>query len=294
MTISTVSLIGMIASIIGVMISIYLLIKVGKLTRAREEEREFMKKILFIEEIDGELAKIIEFLSKLDIKKIETKEHSKKLNELRGMVKGALKAVDEIYGGYGLRYTVILTGYYIGPFFKEVIAKARKRIIILAYHNRRLADYSSLEILTKKANLGCKVTMLSLSPNADDNVLELTRLKLPVAPKDLDFLKDEIKKNVNNILIFLDQKVTSSKLKCIEYKLYDVLPRIHMVLVDDFIYMGFTNYDPSNIIVRHEGKRINPSLVVPLNTPLGIFLLEQIEYISKRSKLAEEVVRSGS
>ncbi|HEY0323633.1 MAG TPA: hypothetical protein VGC66_21950 [Pyrinomonadaceae bacterium] len=283
------TIVGTIASVIGLFISIYLLYNVKKLTDARREEREFMKKVLLIEELDYEIKNLIELFNS-DKPFDGCEATATRLAELRGKVIGALMTVDELYGGYGERYTAVLTGYYTVPFFNNFVSKGKKEVKILSFHNRRFSDYGILEILTERANYGCKITILSLSFLADNHILELTREKLPMAPNDLNDFKREIKNNALNTIKFFDARVELSKKQNISYRLYTVLPRVHLVQVDDFLYVEFVSYDPESIVIKYEAEQVCPYLIVPVNTPLGRFLLEQFNYVYRTSEPIEDLL----
>lgn len=270
------------ASILGCIISIYLLYKVKQLTAARAAEREFMKKILFVDELDSEICSLIDLFT-TEKHLTDGQVRATSLAELRGKLIGALGTVEELYGSEVQKYPLYPTAYFTNEFFRTVVAKAKKTVTIVSFHNRRLADYGNLEVLRKLVQSGREVTLLTLSPDAEEPILEFTRRKLPSAPATTQEFQQQIRKNCEAILTFLGKKAHGHSAG---YQFYVVLPRIHMTKIDDYIYVGFPNYDPDNLVAKHKGKRVNPYLKVPAKSSFGKFLQLQLSYVLHHSSPA--------
>lgn len=286
MSIDSLTAISTVASVLGVIVSIYLLYKVGKLAKAKSTEREFMKRILNIEELDYMLTHLTEILSDNQISKEEIKTLIPKLSELRGKFIGALETIGEVYQEEMIRYPIIPTGYYTEDFLLKKLGSAKKLIRVMCYRNIRIASYGVLEILAKKIQQKCKVEILFISPQAPDYVLEHIASKLPPPQQSIEEMRDGIRTNMNQIIEIIKSKVNDDRRisKYFDCSIYVMFPRFHMVQIDNKIYLGLTNYRSG--LARYKEEELRPYLIIPANSPVGMYVITNYEYLHKNYSTA--------
>lgn len=279
MNLEPVTLISAIASVLGLIISIYLLYKVGKLAKAKKEEREFMKRILKIEELDYMLTYLTEILSDDKVTEEEMKKLIPTLSELRGKFIGALETIGEVYQEEIIRYPIFPTGYYTESFFLEKLKDAKKLIRVVCYRNIRIASYGVLELLANKIRQKCKVEILFISPQAPNYVLEHIASKLPPPHQSIEEMRDELKKNLKQIIAVIKEKVgDDNKMRnYFECRTYNDVPRFHMVQIDNKIYLGLTNYRSG--LVKYKKEELRPYLIIPENSPVGKYIIANYKYL---------------
>ena len=275
------SITGTAASVGGLGVSLYIFHGVRQLAAAKQAERELMREILWIDEIDVELKQLADTLTASG--EAALLAWALRLAELRGKLAGSAKTLENVVGAIGTKYTVVPTGYYAAPFFRERVATAQREVLILAYGNRRLTDYGILEVLATRLNHGCRVTILTISSDAPEPVLELCRQKLPAMPKDCSSFRKQLDENTSIILTFFKEKVAPEYLANLYYLQYPILPRIHVTRVDETLYVGFTNVNPDKINIMHGGLRVTPYIIVPAKSVLGQFVLAQLTYFQDHS-----------
>jgi len=276
-----VTLISTVASILGLVISIYLLYKIGKLAKAKKEEREFMKRILKIEELDYMLTYLTEILSDDKVSEEEMRKLIPTLSELRGKFVGALEIIGEVYQEDIMRYPIFPTGYYTESFLLEKLKDAKKLIRVVCYRNIQIASYGILELLASKIKQKCKVEILFISPQAPNYVLEHIASKLPPPHQSIEEMRNELKKNLKQLITVIEEKVDDdNKIRqYFECRTYNVVPRFHMVQIDNKIYLGLTNYRSG--LVKYKKEELRPYLIIPKNSPVGKYIVANYEYLYK-------------
>ncbi len=281
MNLEMVTLISTVASVLGLIISMYLLYKVGKLAKAKKEEREFMKRTLKIEELDYMLTYLTEILSDNKVTEEEMRKLIPTLSELRGKFIGALETIGEVYQEEIIRYPIFPTGYYSESFLLEKLKGAKKLIRVVCYRNIRIASYGVLELLANKIKQKCKVEILFISPHAPDYVLEHIANKLPPPHQSIKEMRDELNKNLRQIIAVIKEKVgdKNTMKKYFEYRTYNDVPRFHMVQIDNKIYLGLTNYRSG--LVKYKKEELRPYLIIPENSPVGKYIIANYEYLYK-------------
>ena len=132
-------------------------------------------------------------------------------------------------------------GFYDDDFFRNVILKAKKRIIICCKRNTRPFKQGNLDELIKKATEGVDIQILSFSPKMHEKLLEAIRESVPHPPNTLNKLKST---QITNFHTYLDRKKTmhdKDKQRINYYETSEII-WFNFVLVDNSLYWGLVNY----------------------------------------------------
>ncbi len=132
-------------------------------------------------------------------------------------------------------------GFYDDDFFRDIILKAKKRIIICCKRNTRPFKQGHVDKLIKKATEGIDVQILSISPNMNDQLLEAIRESVPHPPINIDELKAT---QITNFHTYLDRKnkMHEKDKQRINYYETSEIIWFNFVLVDNSLYWGLVNY----------------------------------------------------
>jgi len=101
--------------------------------------------------------------------------------------------------------------------------------------------------------------------------------KLPFPPKDIETMKKQINDGLDFIKDFIKRNIKKLNLKYFDYKVYNLVPRFHMVQVDDKIYFVLPNYKSE--IVEYKGEKLRPYLVITARSPVGNYILSNYKYL---------------
>lgn len=285
-------------SILGLIISIYLLIQVSSVKKAQSQERERSQELFFLKEIETLLSQI-----KAKLTQPKTMSAAEKMSavdsiaNILGRVDGAKVALEK-YGisDAGSAHTetssdrslrLELAGYYEAKFLHEIIPSAKKHICICASLNRRLAEFSLLESLAARARAGCSIELLSISDTSEDSALDTIRAELPDAPANVDMIRAQIRENSTAIVARFSESCQPDIAHRFSYKKYLGYSKNHAIIVDDTVYWGFEAQNPSKVRVLKDGSPIRPYLVMPKNSPLGELIVAQIEKLKETAITVE-------
>lgn len=132
-------------------------------------------------------------------------------------------------------------GFYDDDFFRNVILKAKKRIIICCKRNTRPFKQGNLDELIKKATEGVDIQILSFSPEMHEKLLEAIRESVPHPPINIKELKST---QTTNFLTYRDRKnkMHDKDKQRINYYETSEIIWFNFVLVDYSFYWGLVNY----------------------------------------------------
>lgn len=272
---------GTIGGVVGLLINIYLLIQVKRLSKAKEDEREFMKRVLDIEKLDYILS-----LTRDNIKDGNSNKPPEELlseiSATRGQLRGALRALEETYEeemgvDYG-EYRVDYFDYYSRGFLNETLSAATETIRIICFRNQRLSSVDVLEVICERANAGVTVELFSVSPELPNDVLGHIGSELRYSTDDVEQLRDEIETYTRTVIDHAANELTARGRQNFTYHLYEELPKMHLVQTDDVLYVSVPHYTPG--VADLGSKELAPSLRVPVSSPVGEYIIGNIEYLS--------------
>lgn len=273
-------------SAIGVGLSVYLVIQVKRIEQARVEERRAMRELMFIDEIEALMGEASTF-----IQNPQSVSDEYRLNFLRrlqsgtGKIVGSKNAIAKLSNeSVAEKVEVVPSGYYQTDFFEHYVKRAQRKITIIAHLNRRLAEWSILEVLALRARAGVPVTIMSISESCSDEILNALDEKLPTPFGGAEDIRAEIRSNTARIGQILGGELDKQALKKFWYLQYCAFPTLHLIQVDDTIYFNIENPRPDQIKVLAEDRTMNPCICVSVNSKLGQFLNTQIEWYKSVSE----------
>lgn len=278
---------GLLVGIGSIGLSIYLIVRVGRLEAARAQERELLQEILPLDKLSRVL---------MSVSRDDAVRDREAIAEAVGHLNGVLKTLRKLHGTADLKVPVHYVGYYEEGFQNEIVGKAQHEIAILAYHNRRLCQYGLAKTLADRVNEGCRVALLSLSPESPLEMLDLVRTMLPLAPATAEEMKGQLERNSVELVKCLRQEVHDKAPGSWMYLRYARLPRTHMVRVDDQVYVGVVAHleDSNRHWPQHEGRQMRPYIVVPTDSRLGELFLEEFQAYLDCSVLVDTNSPRGS
>lgn len=276
------SSIGTIVTIIGFLINIYLLYQVSRLNEAKQEEREFMQKILNIDKLDYILTTAATNLRNSDSVNIELTED---ILRAQGQLEGALQAIDELEDNQlsdGSDYHVKHFDYYERGFLTDKIPTATDTVRIICFRNGRLNNYNVVEVLAERIKQDVTVELYSMSPTLPDEVLGRAGKNLPNPTEQGDSIREEIEQNFTDIYEIMDSELSDKKMNDFNYSFYEEFPKVHLVQIDDVIYLSLPHYTKGDLEnVKYDGQELYPSMRVPVSSPVGQYVMANIEYLGE-------------
>lgn len=277
--------VGTVAGIAGLGINIYLLIQLNRLNEAKQEEREFMQKILNIEKLDYILTAAADTLRENENTDFQL---IKQIDDTKGQMRGALGVLDEMEGrdpSEGREYHIKHFGYYDRGFLTEQVPNATEVVRLICFRNSRICtDNSVVEVLADRIREGVTVEMYSMSPTLPDEVLRHVGENLPNPTPDGEEVRREIQQNAKEFYSIMTDELSTREADNIDYWFYEEIPKIHLVQIDNIIYVEVSNYTQTDLDNnKHDGEELKPYIEVPVSSPVGQFLINNIKHLEENS-----------
>ena len=272
--------VGTLAGIVGLGINVYLLYQVNRLNEAKQEEREFMQKVLNIDKLDYILTSAADTLRESEDVDVQLTED---IWRTQGQLEGALQAIEEIEDrdlNEAGEYHVQHFDYYEKGFLTEEIPKATEVVRIICFRNGRLNNYDVAEVLAEQIRSGTSVELYSMSPTLPDEVLGRAGKNLPNPTAQGEAIREEIKQNFLNIHSIMQSELTAEEMENFDYRFYEEFPKVHLVQIDDTLYMSvphFTKGDLEN--AEYDGKELYPCMRVSVSSPVGQYAIANIDHL---------------
>jgi hypothetical protein len=278
------SLIGGAASIAGVGIGSYTLVKVRSVSRAQRDERRLMRELYDVDAFMGTINKaMIHLGAQADP---DAQRLMSELAQIVGTLEGVGKALDATDGVHHERVREpgvvhLQAGYCSSGFYTEIINGARDDLRLLVYRNMQLATVEVLEALRHCAESGCQIKLLCLSYRAPAAVLRHAVEIVPrPVPTDIDEFKKQLESAQRHVCLNIEQWSNQAK-RNIEYRTYRSNPGPHFFIADGHVHIGFLNTATTS---QPESIHDRQYLTLPLEHTLG----QQMEHeFQTRWDLAE-------
>lgn len=274
--------IGTVVGIVGFFINVYLLYQVNRLNEAKQEEREFMQKILNIDKLDYILTTAATNLRNSDSVNVDLTED---ILRAQGQLEGALQAIEELEDNQlsdGSDYHVKHFDYYERGFLTDEIPTATDTVRIICFRNGRLNNYNVVEVLAERIRENVTVELYSMSPTLPDEVLGRAGKNLPNPTEQGSSIREEIEGNFEEIYNIMNSELTDEEMEDFNYSFYEEFPKVHLVQIDDIIYLSLPHYTKGDLEnVAYDGQELYPSMQVPVSSPVGQYVMSNIDYLEE-------------
>ena len=274
--------IGTVAGIASLGLNIYVLYQINRLNQAKQEEREFMQRVLNIEKLDFILTAAADTLRESEDANFQLTED---ILRAQGQLEGALQAIEELEGR-GLseagEYHIRHFGYYEEGFLTDEIPKASEIVRIICFRNGRVNNYDVVEVLADRIQAGVTVGIYSMSPTLPDEVLGRAGKNLPNPTAQGEQIRDEILANFDNIHSIMESELTGEEMENFDYWFYEEFPKVHLVQVDDMVYVSVPHYTKGDLEdVEYDGEELYPCMQVPVSSPVGQYIICNVDYLQE-------------
>ena len=128
---------------------------------------------------------------------------------------------------------------------------------------------------------------MSVSPNCPDEILLALNEKLPTPLSTADAIRRETSDNTDRIKNIMGRELDEESKQRFLYLQYCVYPTLHLVQVDDIIYLNIENPSPDEIKLMTDDRMMRPCLCVSANSKLGQFLNQHIAWYKRKSDVCD-------
>lgn len=277
-----ISMLGFIFTTVGLVLTWLSLVRIQKVKNAQKEAQEQYKKLVGVQNI-------IKLLFSLK----DCFEYMQKSNDIPASVKQnmnftsymtdismSISTINAINSAFSEQPEEISApvyeprGYYDDDFFTNIVLNAKEKITIYCKRNTRVCKQENLHRLCEKAEHGCEIRIIAISPDMPDPLLEEVLRSVPNPPQTIAEIKDTQKRQRD---AFLAAKRSKQRIHYYETKHF---PLFHLVQVDNKVYWGLTNYDKLSETPT-EVYHNRPYLIYDQFDPFAQRMLAKIDQIIK-------------
>ena len=281
--------IGVFASLLGAVVAIITLMKVKSVREAQIHERMAFQEILKLDELENLLATLFKLITVSRDELIqkgfeEVDSLLEQIPEYRGSIKGALDALTKYFDQTKGKITTFpqyfSRGYYTDEFLLNEMKNAHKIIRICAKRNIRITSIDILAAISAKARSGCKIELLTIGPETNDEILWQIMETMPLPPNSVEDLRNQLNHHTQTYLEYL-KSLPEKVRKRISYFQFSGYPPFHIVQVDKLLHLGITGFYkmPSDLkIIKNR-----PYITFHASDPFAQKIIQQFKLISTRS-----------
>lgn len=277
------SAISTLLSAAGLVIGLYTLVKVKKVALIQQNERRITQELLDVDQIEGDLTRVINKLFELRDKDNEAEFLAKDLAHRLGAIRGIRKVLNTS-NPQAIHFGTILleTGFFCSNHIEKVIEKSVSRLDIMTGSTRIISDYFTLDKLRQACERGVHVRIVGIDPNSpDDILLDATKTVSNPAPTTADQYRKLVLDTLSNIKGTIKEWEDTKARSLFEYKVLASVPRISMAISDSNINLGFLQLfrdaQPKKLEDRHY-------LSIKCSTPLGDVVTRHFEICWKQAQ----------
>lgn len=277
---------GTLFSLFGLFVSVYTLIRVQRINRAKKEEREVLTRSLNLRELLDNLRITESSLKNKQVIDVDQVRFS--LNRLNTELETSLRIlIPEALERKALTNISVLPGnYWTDTFATESIDKATFSLVVIAWRSTRCFTEEKLSKYIDKIsdNKDIIIKIFFISPEAPELVFETLDKMLEIGNatqirvQQRDSKAFAIETLVANAI---GKKISQEDLNRLELYEYTLPPLIHCVIVDDEVNWGINFFmDPK---IGATKLLSQASLAARKDSSFGIKVIEQVTILEKFS-----------
>lgn len=281
---------GAIASIIGLFVTIWTLLRVQSIARAREQEREEFARALSLPEMQDNLSTALMLMQSSTDPSAEIAKGQ--IASMRAGIDAAVRILmpekneAELLSGVD----IVRENYWSEGFASRAIGRARKELTIVTWRNTRCFNEARLQayVTLVSSNPEIRIRIFYASPSAPDAVYETMEKMLTIgnANEMREQQVNQTKFALNTLVNYAKAKnLTQNQLDQIELYQFDVVPHLHCILVDEEVNWGINFYmDPA---IGATEQLSTAFLRSSTKNAFGIKILEQVRVLEGLSERVE-------
>ena len=265
------------SSMVGVVVAVYTLQRVKKLSLVQEKERQLVQELLSIDNVEQDYMDAIDFLEKQALS--QTAVYSQLATRL-GSIRGARGALKKFSENKNDNDAYLNSGFLDGTFLIEKINNATSNIDIVVGRAQLVSSYETSSALMNACNRGVKVRVVALSPDCSDDLLEESKhTVVNPAPDNAQDYRDEIE---TTTLLMKKQLVTwpPRARKNFQYRLSNHVPRLSVVRIDTNIHFGFLMMFRD---AQFREAKDREYMTIPISSNTGKTILRHTDQLCKSS-----------
>jgi hypothetical protein len=257
---------GLVLTIIQLIIAGYTLHKVKKVVSAQLEERRITQELLDIDQIEVVLKRVIRRL--IQVNDQDSMSLANELSHRLGAIQGTRRAMDrgtrtDICG----EVVTVEHGFFSLKHIDDLIDNSSARLHILTGSTRLISGYYQMEKIRHACLRGVEVKIIGIDPEAPDEILtDATRTVSQPAPSTASDYRKIMIENQDLIRTTVGRWTDPNVCQRFQYKAHPSVPRVSLVLCDDYICLGFLQFFRDAQQGTHDDR---PYIRIPTNSSLG-------------------------
>ena len=274
-----IDVVNTVAGLLGLLLTALTLMRVRAVRRAQRDERALVRSLYGADAAVNRIRAAAAHLARSRDPK--SREFAQDLTWFSGQIEGVSRALDSAAGlEPGIRNAPRVElreqGYFSPEFLIEISRKASRTIDILMYRPLIVATATVLAALQDAADRGVDIRILTLSPDASDEVLTAGAAMMPAAAiYHPEQLRPQLIEAERRIAQHITGWLPASRGR-IEYRRYLTMPGPHFIRSDAVIHWGFVGLLSGPMPIRFDERVF---IEVATDSTLGDHIRDHFEQV---------------